>query len=78
MGAQNDFALTVDQSAGLLLDATCAARAAAARPLPRPHHHLVTRAIRAMERAQQDLFTARNDPWTQPETEPKPRQLALL
>lgn len=77
MDAQTDFHLTIDRAAGLLLDATCSARAAGQGPLPTPHRHLLRRAVRSLERAQQDLFTARNDPWTQTRST-KPRRLELL
>jgi hypothetical protein len=77
MSAQNDFALAVDRAAGLTLDATCAARAAGAGPLPQPHRRLLSTAVRSLEKAQQALFVARNDPWSSPPA-PKPRQLELL
>jgi hypothetical protein len=75
--AQTDFHLTIDRAAGLVLDATCSARAAGQGPLPAPHRHLLRRAVRSLESAQQDLFTARNDPWSRtPST--RPCQLELL
>lgn len=77
MSAQTDFHITIERAAGLVLDAQCAARTAAHGPLPRPHQRLVNRAIVDLDRAQDNLFKARNDPWHQP----KPRrnqQLELL
>jgi hypothetical protein len=70
MSAKQDFHLTIDRAAGLTLDATCAARAASSGPLPSPHRRLLKRAIARLEGAQQDLFTARNDPWSE-QTPPK-------
>lgn len=75
MSAQQDFHLTIDRAAGLCLEATCSARAAGHRGLPQPHRRLVTAAVRKLESAQQDLFQARNDPWSTPT--PKQRQLQL-
>lgn len=75
MSAQNDFNLTVDSAAGLVLEATCRARAAGHGSLPHPHRRLLNSAISSLERAQQALFQARNDPW-QSQT-PKPKQLSL-
>lgn len=75
MGAQTDFHLTINRAAGLTLDATCAARAAGAGPIPAPHRRLLNVAIVALEKAQQALFTVANDPW---QPQPKPRQLELL
>lgn len=66
MQARTDFHLTIDRAAGLTLDATCAARAAGSGPLPAPHRRLLNRAIARLEGAQQDLYTARNDPWSDP------------
>jgi hypothetical protein len=76
MPADRDFHLTIDRAAGLTLDATCACRAAAQRPLPAPHRRLLNSAIRSLERAQLDLVKARNDPWHPPQ-QPKPKQLSL-
>jgi hypothetical protein len=76
MSAQTDFYLTLDRAAGLTLDATCAARAAGHKPLPRALHHRLSRVVRSLEKAQQDLYSLRNDPW-QPQQQPKPKQLAL-
>ena len=75
-GAQTDFHLTIDRAAGLLLDATCACRAAVAGPLPMGHRAVMRRAIGKLESAQTDLWKARNDPWAS--TTLKERQLALL
>jgi hypothetical protein len=77
MPAQNDFALTVDRAASLLVDATCSARAAIAGPLPRHLDRLIRGAIVDLDRAQQKFFQARNNPWEIP-TPPKQRQLELL
>lgn len=77
MDARNDFAQTIDHAAGLTLDATCSARAAAAAPLPPGHRRLVKDAIVALERAQQKFFVVRNHPWDQPQPAPH-RQLELL
>lgn len=77
MGAQTDFHLTINRAAGLTLDATCAARAAGAGPIPAPHRRLLNVAIVALEKAQQALFTASNDPWSPP-PQPKHRQLEML
>ena len=77
MDAQTDFHLTIDRAANAVLDATCAARSAGQGPLPSPHRHLLRRVVRSLERAQQDLFTARNDPWSPPKPPPT-RQLELL
>ncbi len=74
----DDFARQIDQAAGLTMDATCALRAAGIGPLPHPHRHLLTRAIRSLERAQDTLHTLRNeDVWHKPPP-PKPKQMALL
>lgn len=62
MGAQTDFAQSVDHAAGLVNEATCSLRATALGPLPAPHRALMRRAIARAEALQQDLFTARNDP----------------
>lgn len=77
MSAQTDFHITIERAAGLVLDAQCAARTAAHGPLPHPHQRLVNRAIVELDRAQDNLFKARNDPWHQP-PKPKHRQLELL
>jgi len=74
--AKTDFAITIDRAAGLCLDATCAVRAAGSGPLPQPHRRLVSVAIVALEKAQQALFQAANDPWSAPQP-PTPRQLTL-
>jgi hypothetical protein len=77
MSAQTDFQLTLDRAANSVLDASCAARAAGAGPLPHPHRRLLNVAITALEKAQDALFKARNDPWSAPRN-PAPRQLELL
>lgn len=64
MSAQTDFYFSIERAAGLTLDATCAARAAGHGGLPHPHRRLLNRAVRELESAQQDLFTARHDPWS--------------
>ena len=76
MPAQTDFHITIDRAAGLTLDATCSARVAATLPLPHPHRRLINSAVRKLEGAQDDLFKARHDPWSQPK--PKHLQLELL
>lgn len=75
MSAQTDFHITLDRAGGLITEATCSARAAGYGRLPHPHRRLLNSALRKLEGAQQDLFKARNDPWSTP---PKPRQLELL
>lgn len=75
MSAQSDFHSTLDRAGGLLLDATCSARAGAFRPLPEAHRRLVRRAIGRMESAQQDLLRARSQPWDPPRPTP---QMSLL
>lgn len=77
MSAQTDFFLTLDRAAGLTLDATCAVRAAAARPLPNPLEHRVRRLIGKLEGAQQEMFSLRQDPWPTAGAK-KPRQMELL
>ncbi|MHB8492463.1 MAG: hypothetical protein ACYDA6_09675 [Solirubrobacteraceae bacterium] len=77
MPSQIDFNIEIERAAGLTLDATCALRAAALGQLPPPHRRLIGVAIVALEKAQQALFVARNDPWQQPK-QPKTRQLELL
>ena len=76
MSAQTDFHLTIERAAGLTLEATCSARTAAHGPLPHPHRRLLHAAIRKLESAQDDLFKARNDPWTPPKP-PAHQQLEL-
>lgn len=76
MQRERDFHFSLDRAAGLVLDATCSARAAIALPTPAPHRTLVTRAIADLERAQQRLFTARNDPWSW--QQPQHQQLTLV
>jgi hypothetical protein len=78
MSAQNDFHAEIERAAGLTLDATCAARAAGLGPLPPTHRRLIGVAIVALEKAQQALFVARNDPWQPPKPQSKTRQLELL
>lgn len=77
MSAQNDFNSSIDHAAGLVLEATCSARAAGVGSLPQPHRRLLTSAVRSLERAQQALFQARNDPW-QSQSLPKPSQMSML
>ncbi len=77
MSRETDFYLTVDRASGLLLDATCAARAAVAPGLPYPHRRWMRAAIAKLEAAQDDLWKARNDPLCPP-PQPKHAQLALL
>ncbi len=76
MSAQTDFFVTLDRAAGLVLDATCSARAAGYGPLPHPHRRLLNRAVRSLENAQDALFQAKENPWAQPK--PTHRQLELL
>jgi hypothetical protein len=76
MPAKLDFHLTIERAAGLTLDATCAARAAGQGPLPAQHRRLLRSALRKLEGAQQDLYEARNNPWS---SQPPPTlQLELL
>lgn len=77
MLAQTDFHIEIDRAAGLTLDATCACRNVIRGSLPPPHRRLVQTAIVALEKAQQALFVARNDPWSQQHKQ-KHRQLELL
>jgi hypothetical protein len=77
MSAQRDFHFQLERAAGLTVDASCACRSAAILPLPHPHRRLLTSAARHLERAQDDLFQARNDPWQAPKP-PKMLQLQLL
>ena len=74
---EQDFHRTIDQAASHVTDATCAARAAAAGRVPHQHRRWVNRAISNLERAQDDLYKARNDPFSCPPPR-KPRQLELL
>jgi hypothetical protein len=74
MSAQTDFHYQLERAAGLTLDATCACHAAGILPLPPGHRRLLRAATRKLEGAQQDLFNARNDPWSPP---PKPKTLQL-
>lgn len=76
MSAQSDFHYSIDRAANSIVDAACTCRAAGAQGLPAPHRRLVGVAIVALDKAQQALFTARNDPWQQ--TPPKSQQLELL
>jgi hypothetical protein len=81
MSRESDFHQTIDRAGNACLDATCAARAAGRGPLPQPHRRLLTSAIRSLERAQQALFIARNDPWRDDswsQSHPKPKQLSLM
>lgn len=75
MPAQTDFNIALDHAAGLTMDATCTLRAAGTGRLPHPHRRLLSSAIGSLERAQDDLYKLRNDPWSPP---PKPKQLHLL
>lgn len=77
LAPKDEFALAVDRAAGLLADATSATRDAARGPLPAPHRRLLGRAIVALQRAQDDLFLARNDPWSPPR-KANSNQLELL
>ncbi len=73
--AHMDFHISIDRTGALCAEALCSARAARRPGLPSPHHRILSRAIRRLEKAQDDLYLVRNDPWAQP---PKPRQLELL
>lgn len=74
--AERDFRSTVDRAGGLAVDATCAARAAARGPIPGRHRRHMRRAIAALERAQEHLFAAGQEPWLLP---PRPHvQLELI
>jgi len=75
MSGQLDFRLSIDRTAGLLTDTLCSARAARRGGLPPSHHVILSRAIRRLEGAQDDLYTVRNDPWHQPT--PQKHQLEL-
>jgi hypothetical protein len=77
MPAHTDFRYSIDRAAGLTLDATCALRALYRGRMPPPHRRHVHAAIVALEQAQQDMFTAVNDPWS-PRPKPKHHQLELL
>ncbi len=75
--ARLDFQAVVERAASHVLEATLRARAASSGPLPAPHRRWLKRAIDNLEKAQQDLWKARNDPWSpcQPQRHP---QLELL
>jgi hypothetical protein len=74
---ETDFNLTLDRAANAVLDATCACRAAGHGSLPHPHRRLLSGTIRDLEHAQQKLFVARNDPWSEHHQARHP-QLQLL
>lgn len=75
--AASDFYQTIDRAARLVDDALCTCRAASSGRIPPPHRRLTGAAIVGLEKVQQNLFFARNDPWSQP-PRPKLRQLELL
>jgi hypothetical protein len=75
--AQTDFNLTLDRAANAILDASCACRSAGHGHLPHPHRRLLSSAIASLDRAQTDLFRARNDPWSNPCQPQKPNQMSL-
>ncbi len=74
--AQMDFHLSIDRTSSLCAETLCSARAARRPGLPPPHHRILSRAIRRLEKAQDDLYTVRNDPWSH--RPPQTRQLELL
>lgn len=76
MSAERDFQLTLDRAAGLLLDAACAARAAARGPIPRSHRLKTQSAIASIVMAQDELYLVRRTPFQTATTVDD--QLALL
>lgn len=76
MARAADFNELIDLAGGLVSDASCTIREATFTPLPAPHRRLTRSALGKLESAQQDLFRARNCPWSA--DRPRPRQLELL
>lgn len=75
--SERTFHADLEDAAGHVLDATCAARAATTSRIPPQHRRWVSLAIADLERAQIKLWKARHDPWSTP-PKPKSHQLELL
>jgi hypothetical protein len=71
-----DLNIELDRAAGLVNDATNTLRGVAAGRLPAEHRRLTQSAARHLEAAEQDLFKARNAPWSS-EAPRRPRQMSL-
>jgi hypothetical protein len=65
MSAQTDLEYSLDRAGNALLDAACACRTARRGPIPAQHRRLISAAIRKLEWAQDDLWKAGHEPWTQ-------------